>query len=235
MEGWICLYRKIMECKIWESNEKFDKRSAWISLLLKANHKDTTVLIGNSVMEIKKGSFITSEVKLAEEWKWNRKTVRAFLKMLENDKMIVKKSTTKYTIISIVNWDMYQIQEHQDTQQSIQQSTQQSNIKMDTDNNINNNINNNEQKQILLEHFNLIWEKYPNKKGKAKAIEYYLQWIKGRSIAGITRKLTDEQMYYAVVKYQKECEKNNVEQQFIKHGDTFFNKAILDYVEGEDE
>ena len=95
--------------------------------------------------------------------------------------------------------------------------------------------NNNEQKQILLEHFNLIWEKYPNKKGKAKAIEYYLQWIKGRTIAGITRKLTDEQMYYAVVKYQKECEKNGIEQQFIKHGDTFFNKAILDYVEVKDE
>lgn len=95
--------------------------------------------------------------------------------------------------------------------------------------------NNNEQKKILLEHFNLIWEKYPNKKGKAKAIEYYLQWIKGRTIAGITRKLTDEQMYYAVVKYQKECEKNGIEQQFIKHGDTFFNKAILDYVEVKDE
>lgn len=31
-------------------------------------------------------------------------------------------------------------------------------------------------------------------------------------------------------KYKKECAKSKTEQQFIKHGDTFFNKAILDYV-----
>ena len=42
-------------------------------------------------------------------------------------------------------------------------------------------------------------------------------------------------MYYAVKRYKKECEKNNTEEQYIKYGDTFFNKAILDYVEEEDE
>ncbi len=96
-------------------------------------------------------------------------------------------------------------------------------------------INNNEQKQVLLDHFKLIWKEYPNKKGKAKALEYYFQWIKGRKISGITKKLTDKQMYYAVKRYKKECEKNNTEEQYIKYGDTFFNKAILDYVEEEDE
>ena len=94
---------------------------------------------------------------------------------------------------------------------------------------------NNEQKQILLEHFEKIWDIYPHKKGKAKAQELYLQWINGRKISGITSKLTDEQMYYAVLKYAKECEKSGIEQQFIKHGDTFFNKAILDYVEVRSE
>lgn len=104
------------------------------------------------------------------------------------------------------------------------------------DNNTNNNTNNNnEQKQVLLDHFKLIWKEYPNKKGKAKALEYYFQWIKGRKISGITKKLTDKQMYYAVKRYKKECEKNNTEQKYIKYGDTFFNKAILDYVEEEDE
>lgn len=96
-------------------------------------------------------------------------------------------------------------------------------------------INNNEQKQVLLDHFKLIWDKYPNKKGKTKALEYYLQWIKGRRISSITKKLTDEQMYYAVIRYKKECEEKRIEQQYIKHGDTFFNKAILDYVEEKDE
>lgn len=83
----------------------------------------------------------------------------------------------------------------------------------------------------LRKHFELIWNIYPNKKGKAKALQLYFNWLKGRKINSITSKLTDEQMYYAVLAYKKECEENKIEQQYIKHGDTFFNTAILDYVE----
>ena len=87
----------------------------------------------------------------------------------------------------------------------------------------------------LKKHFEKIWTIYPNKKGKAKAEELFFQWIKGRKINKITTKLTDRQMYFAVKKYKKECEEKEIEQQYIKHGDTFFNKAILDYMEKENE
>lgn len=83
----------------------------------------------------------------------------------------------------------------------------------------------------MKKHFELIWEIYPNKKGRAKAEQLYFNWLKGRKINSITSKLTDEQMYYAVLAYKKECEENKIDIQFIKHGDTFFNTAILDYVE----
>lgn len=108
MEGWISLYRQIVDNWIWKSNEPFDKRSAWISLLLKANHKDTKIMIDGKLVEVKKGSFITSEVKLSEEWRWGRKKVRTFLKSLEDDKMLTKNSTSKYTSLTIENWDLYQ-------------------------------------------------------------------------------------------------------------------------------
>ncbi len=45
--------------------------------------------------------------------------------------------------------------------------------------------------------------------------------------------MTDIQIWNAVQKYKKECKKNKIEQQYIKHGDTFFNKAILDYTTEE--
>ena len=83
----------------------------------------------------------------------------------------------------------------------------------------------------LRNHFELIWNIYPNKKGKSKALQLYFNWLKGRKINSITSKLTDEQMYFAVLAYKKECEDNKIDIQFIKHGDTFFNTAILDYVE----
>ena len=87
----------------------------------------------------------------------------------------------------------------------------------------------------LKEHFNIIWQIYPNKKGKAKAEGYFLQWIKGRKINASIKRLTDRQMYLAVQKYKEECEEKEIHQQFIKHGDTFFNTAILDYVEENSE
>ena len=118
MEGWISLYRKIQEHWLWTKRRKFSQFEAWISLLFKANFKDTKIMIGDNVIEIKKGSFITSEVKLAEEWKWDRSTVRKFLKTLEEQKMIQKNSTSKYTSISIENWDLYQNTQQQNRQQN---------------------------------------------------------------------------------------------------------------------
>lgn len=123
MEGWISLYRKIQEHWLWTKRRKFSQFEAWISLLFKANFKDTKIMIGDNVVEIKKGSFITSEVKLAEEWKWDRSTVRKFLKTLEEQKMIQKNSTTKYTSISIKKWDLYQNIQQQNRQQSNNKTT----------------------------------------------------------------------------------------------------------------
>lgn len=118
MEGWISLYRKIQEHWLWTKRRKFSQFEAWISLLFKANFKDTKIMIGDNLVEVKRGSFITSEVKLAEEWKWDRSTVRKFLKTLEEQKMIQKNSTSKYTSITIENWDLYQNTQQQNRQQN---------------------------------------------------------------------------------------------------------------------
>ena len=72
--------------------------------------------------------------------------------------------------------------------------------------------------------------------GRAKAEEYFLKFVTtGRKINGKNIKLTDVQIWKAVCKYKQECKKNKIEQQYIKHGDTFFNKAVLDYIEKENK
>lgn len=123
MEGWISLYRKIQEHWLWTKKRKFSQFEAWISLLFKANYKDTKIMFDGKVIEVSKGSFITSEVKLAEEWSWDRSTVRKFLSTLESEGMIHKTSTTKYTSISIENWDLYQSQQQQNRQQNNNRTT----------------------------------------------------------------------------------------------------------------
>jgi hypothetical protein len=41
VEGWIKLYRKLWDDEIWDDElEPHNKRSAWIDLLMMANHED---------------------------------------------------------------------------------------------------------------------------------------------------------------------------------------------------
>lgn len=138
MGGWIKIHRKIQNHWLWQEKRKFSKFEAWISLLLKANHTDTKVLIGNEIIDVKAGSFITSEVKLSEEWNWSRNTTRKFLMLLKNEKMLNKICTANYTTISIENWALYQFKGQEVEQQSEQQSEQVVNSGLNTDKNIKN-------------------------------------------------------------------------------------------------
>ena len=103
--GWINLHRCIQEHWIWQDAHRF---KWWVDLLLRASHKDTKVLFDGSLIECKRGQFITSLGKLAEEWMVSRGAVRRFLDALENDTMIARVSTHKMTQITICNYDSYQ-------------------------------------------------------------------------------------------------------------------------------
>ena len=106
-KGWIKLYRQLQECPMWYS-ERFSKGQAWVDLLLLANHKDKKILFNGEMIVIKRGQYLTSMVKLAEKWKWNRKTVSSYLNVLEKDKMITKVSDNSKTLITIENYEIYQ-------------------------------------------------------------------------------------------------------------------------------
>lgn len=123
MEGWISIYRKIQEHWLWTKKRRFSEFEAWMSLLFKANHKATQIMIYKTVVNLNAGSFITSELKLADEWGWSRETVRKFLKRLEEEKMLLVEHTTKYTIVSIENWDLYQNPAQENRQQTSNRKT----------------------------------------------------------------------------------------------------------------
>lgn len=254
MEGWIKLHRKFLS---WEWYNDNNAKIVFIHLLLVANHTDQKW----KGITIKRGQKLTSLGHLAKEVNLTVQQTRTAINKLKSTGEITIKTTNKNTLITIVNYDFYQIEKVIITDNKTNNITikQQINNKQITTNKNDNNIKNNiysqkqefltdtnitsqedevakkKKEQELIEHFNLTWKIYPNKKGRAKAEEYFLQWIKGRKINKVIVKLTDKQMYLAVLKYAKECEENGTEQQYIKHGDTFFNKAILDYVEEKDE
>lgn len=66
--GWIKLHRKLQDCWIWQENEPFDKRSAWVDLLLSANHSDKKILFNGELIIVKRGQVLTSIRKLSAKW-----------------------------------------------------------------------------------------------------------------------------------------------------------------------
>ena len=106
--GWVSIYRKIRDCVIWDCDEPFDRRSAWIDLILMANHEDKRILFNGNPMTVKIGQRITSMRKLADRWHWSRDKVKRYLDMLEGEEMIVKECDTNKTLITIVNYENYQ-------------------------------------------------------------------------------------------------------------------------------
>lgn len=108
MTGWLKLHRSIITNKIFE-NERLLKVFVWT--LCKATHKEYDQLIGLKSIKLYPGQFITGRNKAALELKLPPSTVWDHLKTLENLETIRIESTNKYSKISIVNWDLYQVLE----------------------------------------------------------------------------------------------------------------------------
>lgn len=108
-QGWIAVDRKIFDNLIWCSDEPFDRRAAWIDLLLLVNHADNKVLIDGQIEVVKRGQRITSILYLSQRWRWSRNKTKNFLEMLESENMIsLEVQAKKKTVITITNYDKYQ-------------------------------------------------------------------------------------------------------------------------------
>ncbi|MGG7077358.1 hypothetical protein [Clostridium sardiniense] len=107
MAGWVKVYRDIENNWLWEDTP-FSRGQAFIDLLLMVNHQDKKILFNGDLVEVKRGSRITSLRQLGESWGWSRTKVKKFLEQLEKDGMITVKSDSKKTVVSIENYTFYQ-------------------------------------------------------------------------------------------------------------------------------
>ena len=252
MPGWIKHHWQIQNCLIWD-DKPFNMASAWIDLLLLANHEDKETIFDKKPILVKRGQRITSVRELSARWGWGKDKTLRFLRLLESEKMIVKESDSRRTLLTIVNYGIYQDCETEN-ETVIRTLTGQSqatnkNDKNDKNNNIRSNSDDlnetetpkakkpkltEEENEELVKNFEIIYNSYPKKVGKTAGFELYKQWLNGRDILGKRIKLTNRQMWYAIAKYKKQIEDNETEKQYIKQFDTFM-RNILDYVEDEQQ
>lgn len=138
MNGWIRLYRQLLDSPVFE-NEKALK--IWIWCLLKATHTEREQLVGLQVVNLEKGQFIFGRKKASEELNINENTIYKYIKMLEKLEMITTNSNTKFTIVSIRNWEEYQYISNEEVTTKEQQNNNKVTTK-EQQNNTNKNVKN---------------------------------------------------------------------------------------------
>ena len=149
MAGWIKLHRDIQDHWLWE-DEPFSRGQAFIDLLMEVNHEDKKVLFNGELIEIKRGSKITSLRKLGERWKWSVCKVKKFLEQLKKDGIITYKSDNKKTLVSIENYSVYQSRENIDkTEKEHRKYTEQNQNEIKTKTERNQNETNKNDKEYI--------------------------------------------------------------------------------------
>lgn len=167
MTGWISIDRSIQNHWLFKEKRTFSKFEAWIYLLMEANHSEAKVPIGNQIVTVERGQRLTSILTLSDlltghDLKWKPSLTYS------SDGMLEVKTTSKYTLITIVNYDFYQSEQGRNQHQNDIKPTSkqhQSNINP-TSKQHQTNTNNNDNKDNNEKNVN-------NEKKKVTAFDFF--------------------------------------------------------------
>jgi hypothetical protein len=137
MKWWVCLHRKLQNNSIYSNLELI---WLWSHFLLSANHQDNTFYFWLEKITVKKWEFVTSMKKLWDLFWISKPKIYRMVKVFEEEWFVKRVWNTKYTVISILNWHLYQDGETQKKRRKNASVTT-----SETQPYTNNNVNNEEQ------------------------------------------------------------------------------------------
>ncbi len=131
---------------------------------MKASHKLHTQKVGFQEIEVFPGQFIFGRKVASEALNISEQTIRTCMEYLKKSKNITIKSTNKFSIITIVNWDTYQTEDEKTTIKSTNDQPT-TNQQLTT----NKNVKNVKEKYIYPDWLNLeLWSEFKNLRIKLK-------------------------------------------------------------------
>lgn len=125
-QGYILLWRSIQE-SIAFKNSKLWQVYCWC--LFRANYAPKEELPGLRKVNLQPGQFITSTRHAAEALQISVTTLYGYLTILKSEHFIERTANTKYTVITILNWD-----ELQNPERKVEHQVD---TKLDTENTLN--------------------------------------------------------------------------------------------------
>lgn len=116
MNGWFKFHRKIFDNPV--CNKDSEHFYVWCWILANAKYEDgERALFKNEDIVLQKGQLITTTKEISKELNITESKVNRILKKLEIEKQIEKQTSTRNTLISVVNWEQYQSDEKQNEKQ----------------------------------------------------------------------------------------------------------------------
>ena len=245
--NFIKIERKILKWEWWSDINTF---RLFFYMLVSAYWKD-----GNyKGVEIKRGSFPSSISELSRETNLSTMEIRTALKHLQSTgevttnqqatnkqdntnltSNLTSKKTNKFTVFTVVNYDLYQSDNKQDNTNltsNLTENQQASNTQLNkqitgsilkeykNDKNVN--------KKIYTCAFEDFWKAYPRKKDKGNAFKKFN--------ARLNSGFSEVELIEAAKNYADECQQNRTETKYIKHPATFLSDStpFVDYLKGGD-
>lgn len=92
------------------ADEPMTEREAWVWMIMEARWKPAQKRIGGVMVDLERGQLAASVRFMAGAWQWTAPRVQRFLKRLIGAKMICSKTDTGLTIITICNYEEFQVQ-----------------------------------------------------------------------------------------------------------------------------
>jgi hypothetical protein len=160
MEGFAVFHRKMVEWQWYTDSNTF---RLFFHLILMANHKENNW----KNINVKRGQIVTGRKSLAKELKLSEQQIRTSIDKLISTNEITIKPTNKFTLVTIVNYDLYQsIEKNQPTNQPSSQPTNNQQITTNNNDNNDNNLNIGDlpHEKQLKQHQIEVFEYWNNKK-----------------------------------------------------------------------
>lgn len=107
MEGFFKIQRKFFDHWLWKENRSLSKAEAFLDLLQLAAFAPTKRVIKGSLIELEQGELVASVRYLSVRWTWSKDKAAAFLKMLESDAMIRRRTRHAQTVVTVCNYKRY--------------------------------------------------------------------------------------------------------------------------------
>lgn len=110
-KGFVKIFRSFLE---WEWHDDPNTVTVFIHCLLLANYKDTKW----HGVEVPRGCFISSISSLAQKTGLSERNIRTAIKHLKESGNLTSKSTNKFTLFKVENYDSYQADDGQPDRQA---------------------------------------------------------------------------------------------------------------------